>query len=124
MLLDQMPRDRGASVLSLLLRLFRIGHTDSILHFVLIHHHTIFAGLPSLKNLKENFLYVSYKDEITLLGFTNTWLSHITAYTAESYPRLDAYPDLLCAGGPFDYCSYCHTVHLHQLSQRSVNLGK
>lgn len=70
-----------SSSLALFLRLFSIGHTDSILHFSPVHHHTIFAGLPSLKNQKEKFLYVSYTDDITLLGFTNTWSSHIAQYT-------------------------------------------
>nr|GLL31170.1 hypothetical protein Itr_chr07CG06180 [Ipomoea trifida] len=108
--------------LALFLRLFPIGHTNSILHFAPVHHHTIFVDLPSLKKWKEKFLYVSYKDDITLLGFTNTWSSHIT-YTTEPYLGLDAHADLLCAGGLFDHRSYCHPVYLHQLSQRSVPLA-
>nr|GMD20395.1 uncharacterized protein LOC109173927 [Ipomoea batatas] len=105
--------------LALFLRLFRIGHTNSILHFAPVHHHTIFVDLTSLKKWKEKFIYVSYTDDIILLGFTNTWSLHIT-YTTEPYPGLDAHADLLCAGGLFDHHSYSHLVYLHQLSQRAV----
>nr|GMD60145.1 hypothetical protein Iba_chr12aCG8300 [Ipomoea batatas] len=81
------------------------------------HNRTIFAGLPSLKEWKEKYVYVGYTEDVTFLGFTNALSTHINPYTvADSYPELDAYVGLLCTGGPFDHRLYCDSCRLHQLS--------